>query len=114
MFNILLWSCTLLLAGVSQAWMLSSGLPPEIAVRGQCVGWLGLTDLRALTVLNLGGTHFHAHDDYALWVCHLCPLLASMTCLQKLVLAHCSIPPGRLRFLLPQLSPSLRDLSISR
>jgi hypothetical protein len=44
----------------------------------------------------------------------MCPLLAGMSSLQKLMLAHCSIPPGKMQQLLPGLSDTLRELNIDR
>lgn len=96
--------------GVSQAWMLSSGLPPDITVQGQQGTWHSLHGLNTLTYLDLGGSHFSA----AVWVAHMCPLLSGMTSLQRLMLAHCSIPPGKMQYLLPTLTPTLVELNMDR
>lgn len=98
------------LGGVSQAWMLSSGLPPDITVQGQQGTWHSLHGLNTLTYLDLGGSHFSA----AVWVAHMCPLLSGMTSLQRLMLAHCSIPPGKMQYLLPTLTPTLVELNMDR
>lgn len=90
--------------------MLSSGLPPDITVQGQQGTWYSLHGLNSLTYLDLGGSHFSA----AVWVAHMCPLLASMTSLQRLMLAHCSIPPGKMQYLLPTLTPTLVEINMDR
>lgn len=90
--------------------MLSSGLPPDMSIRGHQHSWYSLNGLQALTALDLGGSHFSS----AVWVSHMCPLLASMTGLQRLMLAHCSIPPGKMQYLLPDLSTQLVELSVDR
>lgn len=96
--------------GISQAWMLSSGLPPDVTARGQALYWFGLKGLQTVTALDLGGSHF----THAVWVGHMCPLLGSLSSLQRLMLAHCSVPTGKLQYLLPLLSTSLVDLNIDR
>lgn len=97
-------------AGVSQAWMLSSGLPPEVTAQGHSNSWYGLQGLASLTALDLGGSHF----SNAVWVRHMCPLLTSCSNLQRLMLAHCSIPPGKMQHLLPGLSSRMVELNIDR
>jgi hypothetical protein len=100
----------IIFAGVSQAWMLSSGLPPDITAQGQSNSWYGLQGLASLTALDLGGSHF----SNAVWVRHMCPLLTSSSKLQRLMLAHCSIPPGKMQHLLPGLSAEMLELNLDR
>lgn len=90
--------------------MLSSGLPPDITAQGQSNSWYGLQGLASLTALDLGGSHF----SNAVWVRHMCPLLTSSSKLQRLMLAHCSIPPGKMQHLLPGLSSQMLELNIDR
>lgn len=90
--------------------MLSSGLPPDVTAQGQSNSWYGLQGLGALTALDLGGSHF----SNAVWVRHMCPLLTSCSKLQRLMLAHCSIPPGKMQHLLPGLGTQMVELNIDR
>lgn len=90
--------------------MLSSSLPPDLTMQGNCTTWVRLSGLSSLTSLDLGGSHF----THSVWASHMCPLLAGMSRLQKLMLAHCSIPPGKMQQLLPGLSEHLRELNIDR
>lgn len=90
--------------------MLSSSLPPDISGRAHSTSWCGLSGLSALTALDLGGSHF----THAVWVCHMCPLLAGLSSLQRLMLAHCNIPAGKMQQLLPGLSQQLEELNIDR
>ena len=90
--------------------MLSSALPPEVTAQGHSNSWYGLQGLASLTALDLGGSHF----SNAVWVRHMCPLLTSCSNLQRLMLAHCSIPPGKMQHLLPGLSSRMVELNIDR
>lgn len=91
--------------------MMSSGLNlTSILSQQHNTSWCGLTGLQGLTALDLGGSHFSA----SVWTGHMCHLLAGMTDLQRLMLAHCSIPPGKMQYLLPGLSTQLMDLNIDR
>jgi hypothetical protein len=90
---------------------MSSGLNlTSILSQQHNTSWCGLTGLQGLTALDLGGSHFSA----GVWASHMCHLLAGMTNLQRLMLAHCSIPPGKMQYLLPGLSTQLIDLNIDR
>jgi hypothetical protein len=97
-------------AGVSQAWMLSSSLPSDISARARSNSWCGLSGPSGLTALDLGGSHF----THVVWVNHMCPLLAGMSSLQRLMLAHCNIPVGKMQQLLPGLCQQLVELNIDR
>lgn len=90
--------------------MLSSSLPPNLTMQSHCASWCGLVDLSGVTALDLGGSHF----THSVWVGHICPLLAGMINLQRLMLAHCSIPLGKMQHLLPGLSDQLIELNIDR
>lgn len=98
------------LGGISQAWVLSSALPPQEALRARDACWYGLVGVQQVSHLDLGGSNF----SHAVWVSHMCPVLAGITNLKRLHLAHCHIPAGRLVHLLPALRDSLQDLNIDR
>jgi hypothetical protein len=90
--------------------MLSSSLPSDITARAHSDSWCGLSGLLGLTALDLGGSHF----THAVWVRHMCPLLAGMSSLRRLMLAHCNVPAGKMQQLLPWLCNQLVELNIDR
>uniref|UniRef100_A0A383V982 F-box domain-containing protein n=1 Tax=Tetradesmus obliquus TaxID=3088 RepID=A0A383V982_TETOB len=100
------------LGGISQAWVLSSSLPPPEALRAHDACWYGLSGLTACTHLDLAGSNL----SHVVWSCHLCPALGYASQLQRLILAHGHTPRGALVQLaaLPGLAGSLQELSIDR
>eukprot|EP00775_Hariotina_reticulata_P011873 gene11873-12017_t len=104
-----LTAASLQLGGISQAWVLSSLLPPPETLRAHDDSWLRLRGLEQVTSLDLGGSNW----SHKVWSGHICEVLRGMKHLQSLTLAHCHIPAGRLVLLLPHLT-HLADLNIDR